>query len=232
LSKDGDENYPGTVELRVWYTESKEDGGDPSSPNAKIILDIEYEVEFIGDECEETAVSITNHSYFNLSGEPTIAGTIAELCTDKYLPIDSTGIPLGTVDTFNRDGTKVQVTTPFTLSATEPDIDDCFIVETDPSKVPIDTRPLPLKRLATFSHPTTNLHLEVYSTEPAFQVYTGRFLDVPELPGTPARGRSAGFCVEPSRYVNAPNVPEWRDMTILKRGQTWGSRIVYHAWKE
>jgi aldose 1-epimerase len=63
LSKDGDENYPGTVELRVWYTESKGDGGDPSSPNAKIILDIEYEVEFIGDECEETAVSITNHRY-------------------------------------------------------------------------------------------------------------------------------------------------------------------------
>lgn len=63
LSKDGDENYPGTVELRVWYIESKEDGGDPSSPNAKIVLDIEYEVEFIGDECEETAVSITNHRY-------------------------------------------------------------------------------------------------------------------------------------------------------------------------
>jgi aldose 1-epimerase len=168
------------------------------------------------------------HSYFNLSGDPTIAGTIAELCTDKYLPIDSTGIPHGTIETFDR----AKVTSPFTLAATEPDIDDCFIVETDPSKVPIDTRPLPLNRLAAFSHPKTRLHLEVYSTEPAFQFYTGRFLDVPELPGAPARGRSAGFCVEPSRYVNAPNVPEWRDMTLLKKGQTWGSKIVYHAWKE
>jgi aldose 1-epimerase len=67
LSKDGDENYPGTVELRVWYTASKE--GAPN-PNAKTILDIEYEVEFIGDECEETAVSITNHrcAFFPLYG--------------------------------------------------------------------------------------------------------------------------------------------------------------------
>lgn len=57
LSKDGDEGYPGTVELRVWYTASKEGEG----PTAKTVLETEYEVEFVGDECEETVVGITNH---------------------------------------------------------------------------------------------------------------------------------------------------------------------------
>jgi aldose 1-epimerase len=53
LSKDGEENYPGTVELRVWYTASKVDG--------KTVLETEYEAELVGDEVEETAINVTNH---------------------------------------------------------------------------------------------------------------------------------------------------------------------------
>jgi len=150
------------------------------------------------------------------------------LDTDKYLPVDATGIPYGRIEPF----TKVNVTSPFVLGVNDPDIDDCFVVETDPSKVPLDTRTQPLRRLAAFSHPASKLHLEVYSTEPAFQFYTGKYIDVPAVEGAPARGRAAGFCVEPSRYVNAPNEPEWRQMTLLKRGQIWGAKNVYKAWKE
>jgi aldose 1-epimerase len=58
LSKDGEEGFPGTVEVRVWYTASKEDSESPSS---KTVLTTEYEVEFVGDECEETVVNMTNH---------------------------------------------------------------------------------------------------------------------------------------------------------------------------
>jgi aldose 1-epimerase len=54
LHRDGEEGYPGTVEVRVWYTASKED-------DAKTVLMAEYEVEFIGNECEETVVNLTNH---------------------------------------------------------------------------------------------------------------------------------------------------------------------------
>ena len=53
LSKDGEEGYPGTVECKVWYTAGKEDG--------KTVLDVEYQVEFVGGECEETVVGVTNH---------------------------------------------------------------------------------------------------------------------------------------------------------------------------
>ncbi|OJD10165.1 hypothetical protein AJ78_08708 [Emergomyces pasteurianus Ep9510] len=60
LSKDGEEGYPGTVELRIWYTAGKEAGAEGMPP--KTVLEIEYEVEFVGDECEETVVGVTNHT--------------------------------------------------------------------------------------------------------------------------------------------------------------------------
>lgn len=58
ISKDGEEGYPGTVELRVWYVAGKEDVG---TQIPKTVLTVEYEVEFVGNECEETAVNVTNH---------------------------------------------------------------------------------------------------------------------------------------------------------------------------
>lgn len=59
VSPDGEEGYPGTLELRVWYSTSElEEGG-----HRKFVLDIEYEAEMIGDECEETAINITNHRF-------------------------------------------------------------------------------------------------------------------------------------------------------------------------
>ena len=105
-------------------------------------------------------------------------------------------------------------------------------METDPSKIPLDTRGLPVRRLAQFSNANTGLHLEVHSTEPAFQFYTGKYINVPAIDGAPAHTEGAGFCVEPSRYVNAINEPEWRNMVLLKKGQVFGCKNVYKAWKE
>lgn len=102
----------------------------------------------------------------------------------------------------------------------------------EPSSVPVDTRSSPLTRLVAAYHPESRIHLEVYSTEPAFQFYTGKYIDVPAVGGYPARDSRSGFCVEPSRYVNALNVPEWKNMTLLKKGETYGCRIVYKAWKD
>jgi aldose 1-epimerase len=117
------------------------------------------------------------------------------------------------------------------LGEKEPDIDDCFIANTNASSVPIDTRELPLQKVASFYHPESKIHLEIETTEPAFQFYTGKYIDVPAVDGLPARGPRSGFCVEPSRYVNAINVPEYKSQQLLKKGEKYGSKIVYRGWE-
>lgn len=223
VSPDGEEGFPGTVEVSVVYTVGKQqqDGKEV------IVLGMEYEAELVGG-AEETVVNLTNHSYFNLSGAPTIEGTVVTLCTNTHLPLDDGGIPIAGPAPFP----KVEGNTPFVLGAVDPDIDDCFVVNTDSKTIPIDTRNEKLVKLVEAHHPDSKVHLEVYSTEPAFQFYTGKYIDVPEVPGAPARGKRSGFCVEPSRYVNAINVEEWKNQVLLKKGEKYGSRIVYRAWRE
>ncbi|RYP89701.1 hypothetical protein DL770_004189 [Monosporascus sp. CRB-9-2] len=224
-SEDGDEGFPGEVVAKVIYTVGKivEDGKEV------MVLAMEWEAELVGG-AEETVVNMTNHSYFNLSGGPTIEGTNVQLCTSHYLPIDDGAIPTGDPEPFPT----VAADKPFTLGATEPDIDHCFIVDpaADPAAVPIDTRGLPLRKLVSASHPASGVHLEVLSTEPAFQFYTGKFIDVPAVEGAPARGPRSAFCVEPSRFVNAANEEKWKSQVLVKKGQKYGARTVYKAWKE
>lgn len=147
--------------------------------------------------------------------------------TNKYQVVDSGGIPTGPIEEYPG----VVPSQPFTLGEKDPDIDDCFIVNTDPSSVPTDTRPLPVLKLASFYHPGSKINLEISSTEPAFQFYTGKYIDVPAADNLPPRGPRSGFCVEPSRYVNAINVPEYKGMAILKKGEKYGMKIVYRAWQ-
>ena len=221
-SEDGDEGFPGEVLATVTYTAGKieEDAA------TKTVLVMEYEAELVSG-ADETVVNMTNHSYFNLGSGPTIEGTRVELCSTQHLPVDDGAIPTG--DPTPYPG--IAAATPFTLGAVEPDIDHCFVVDPSAAEVPLDTRARPLTRLVAASHPTSGVHLEVLSTEPAFQFYTGKFIDVPAVEGAPARGRRAAFCVEPSRYVNAVNEDRWRAQVLLKKGQKYGARTVYKAWK-
>ncbi|KAI1274222.1 galactose mutarotase-like domain-containing protein [Xylaria sp. FL0933] len=224
-SEDGDEGFPGEVLAKVIYTTGKISNGGKEAT----VLGMEYEAELVSG-AEETVINMTNHSYFNLTGGPSIEGTVVQLCTPSYLPVDDGGIPTGGPTTF----TKVATNEQFTLGAQEPDIDDCFVVDpsASPASVPIDTRSRPLVALVKAHHPESKIHLEVHSTEPAFQYYTGKYIDVPAVDGVPARGPRSGFCVEPSRFVNACNVEEWKSQVLLKKGEKYGCRILYKAWKE
>ncbi|KAG5980889.1 hypothetical protein E4U55_003530 [Claviceps digitariae] len=224
-SEDGDEGFPGTVDATVTYTTGtqtrQEDGKEV------LVLGIEYEAKLVAG-ADETPINLTNHSYFNLTGDATIDGTVVTLSSNHLLPNDEQSLPTGppvphaTIDT----------TKPFTLTATEPRIDHCFTKVTEPASVPIDTRSQPLTRDLAASHAKTGIHLEVLSTEPSYQFYTGDFTDVPAVDGLSAKGGRSAFCCEPGRWVNAVNVPEWRSMTMLKKGETFGSRIVYKAWSD
>ncbi|KAG9242695.1 galactose mutarotase-like domain-containing protein [Calycina marina] len=242
-SKDGDEGYPGTVEARVNYITSVEKG--------KVTLVIKYEAKLVCDEVEETVLNLTNHSYFNLSGGSTIDGTEVTLYSDVYLPVDDRGIPKGLPKKYatGEDGHTINIEAgkKFTLGATEPDVDDCFTVipphesaaipkPTTTSSVDPSGSSLPLHKLIDAYHPSTKIHLAVSSTESAFQFYTGKYIDVPEVTENgktqPARGARSGFCVEPSRYVNAVNVPGWRDQVVVKKGDVYRSVTVYEAWAD
>ena len=258
LSRDGEEGYPGTVECFVWYTAAME--------GEKTVLEIEYQVELLGDECEETVCGVTNHryalacasalsgsfhhpcdqpqngltilfaSYFHVNpGMPTTEGTVITLGTDQFLELDQHQTPTGRIATFPlfpRPGNS------FTLGATEPAIDDCFVIDnTAPQSCPLDTRSLPLRHLATISHPDTGLSLEIQSTEPAFQFYTGDGLYIPEAKTDKdiiisSRGKRSGIAIEPSRYVNCAGREEWRGMCRLRKGELWGAKSVYRGWKE
>lgn len=222
ISEDGDQGFPGKVEAQVTYTT-----GTQIDENGKkiVILGIEYEAELV-DGADETPINLTNHSYFNLSGDATIDGTVVKLSTNAQLPNDEQSIPTGPpVPHPDLDTTK-----PFTLTATGPKIDRCFTKVTDPASVPIDTRDQPLTLDLTASHPKTGIHLEVWSTEPSYQFYTGDFTNVPAADGVSAKGPRSAFCCEPGRWINAVNVPEWKSMVMVKKGEKFGSRIVYKAW--
>jgi aldose 1-epimerase len=222
-SKAGEEGFPGTVQLNMWYTPSveKDEGVE------KTQLVIEYEVELIGDEVEETAVGLTNHSYFNISDGPTIEGTQAKLGTTLHQVTNEHDIPTGEIKPFPG----IPANGEFAFGPQEPNPDHCFIMNNDPASIPLDTRQEPMKRLIKLYHPNTKIHFEALSTEPAFQFYAGRFINVPAMDGMPARGPRSGMCLEASRYVNAINDEKLRHMVVLNKGQKWGSRTIYRAWE-
>ncbi|KAJ8611244.1 hypothetical protein MRB53_038088 [Persea americana] len=239
ISKDGEEGFPGTVEFRLWYfgRVAEEQGKTVTS------LEIEYEVELIGDEVEETAAcrvwiaviiadltDVDAHSYFNISGGPTIEGTRATVHTNLHQVVDAHSIPTGAIEPFPG----IRANEEFVFGAESPDPDHCFVMgDGEAAGVPLDTRSRRLQKLVELYHPDTRIHFEALSTEPAFQLYAGRFINVPAMPdGTPARVPRGALCIEASRYVNAINNDAWRHMVVLKKGQLWGSRTVYRGWTD
>ncbi|KHN97176.1 Aldose 1-epimerase, subgroup [Metarhizium album ARSEF 1941] len=223
VSEDGDEGFPGTVEAKVTYTT----GTQVVNGKQVLVLGIEYEAGLV-DGADETPINMTNHSYFNLTGNTNTDGTVVTLGSRFHLPNDEFSVPTGGPTPH----ASIDTTKPFTLGAADPQMDNCFTKTTDPASVPIDTRSQPLARDLAAYHPQTGIHLEVLSTEPSFQFYTGDFTDVPAVEGASAKGGRSAFCCEPGRWVNAVNVPEWKSMTMLTKGATYGSRIVYRAWSD
>jgi len=142
---------------------------------------------------------------------------------------DASNIPTGEIASYPG----LEAGKPFTLGTSEPLIDHCFVLDpSSASSVGPDTRASPLRKLCSFHHPNSRLHLEALSTEPAFQFYTGQYTDVKDKEGRQLFGPRSGFCVEASRYINAVNEERWRGMVTLRKGEKWGSRTVYRAWKD
>ncbi|KAK6543198.1 hypothetical protein TWF694_007104 [Orbilia ellipsospora] len=220
-----DEQFPGALDVTVRYTikDEKQDGTDVS------VLVIEYTAQLSEDSPEGWAVvSMTNHSYFHIGDKTTIEGTQVTITNNTNIETNEVDIPTGKFKQFPG----IESGKPFDLGPEEPDIDHGFALTTDVANVPLDTRSLEESTCIKFYHPSTGINLVVSSTEPAFQFYTGKYIDSPaRADGTPAFSKRAGFCVEPARYTNAANMPEWKNMVLLQKGGTYGSKTTWRAWK-
>jgi aldose 1-epimerase len=197
LSKNSEEGFPGDMLVTVTYSLS----GD----NA---LHITYAAE----ANQSTVVNLTNHSYFNLSGDP--AGTILDhllfVNADSYTPTDSELIPTGA--TAKVKGTPMDFTTPKTIGA---QIDDTTF---EALKLGdgynhnfVLNNPGDINRVAAkLVSPATGIALEIYTSEPGLQVCTGNSLDGSHTGKKGiAYNRRAGVCLQPQHFPNSPNIPSF-----------------------
>ncbi|KAK7204177.1 putative aldose 1-epimerase [Myxozyma melibiosi] len=202
-----EEGFPGEITLSVTYWLEDESAGGA--------LYVDYDASLTGpDGIAHAVVNLTNHSYFNIGNEKTIAGTEVTLGTNKYLEVTDTFVPTGKIvphPLVPEDCSK------FTLGPVDPDIDHCFVFPDVPDLLATDTRSFPMKTMAETYHPVTGIHFAGSTTDPAYQFYTGRYINVADL--YPAR---SGFCLESSRYVDAMNIDEWKKMVTIGKDDKYG----------
>jgi len=216
--RDGEENFPGTLPLRIVY--SVTDDGALQIDYAGVAVD------------KATIANFTFHGFFNLSGNggTPILGHVLTVDADRFLEVDNTGIPSGRL--LDVAGTPLDFRTPTPVGARiEQDYgqlknvggyDHAYVLNRDPAGG--------LQRAATVYEPGTGRVMEVWTTEPSLQFYSGNFLEG-KTPRDVGKGgtlyvfRSA-FCLEPQGYPDAPNHPNFPS-TELQPGQWRAGQIVY-----
>jgi aldose 1-epimerase len=210
-SKDGDEGYPGNLKVKAVYTLMSDNG---------------LRLEYTATTDKDTVLNLTQHSYFNLAGHGDVLAHKVFIDADRFTPVDETLIPTGELRPVEE--------TPF----------DFLEPSAIGARIQQDDRQLkfgmgydhnfvlnhPMGRLdviAQVSEPTTGRVLEVLSTEPGLQFYTGNFLDgaITGKGGQVYNSRNA-FCMEPQHFPNSPNQSDFPS-TALRPGQVYHNTIIF-----
>jgi aldose 1-epimerase len=212
-SVDGDGGYPGNLSVNVTYVLT--DGGE---------LAIDYRARSDRD----TVVNLTQHSYFNLDGA--VRGDILDhevvLRARRFTPTDSTLIPTGEL----RDvaGTAFDFVAPRRIGSRIGDLDEQLLLAGgyDHNWI-LDESPEMLRPVARALSPSTGRMLEIWTTEPGLQFYTGNSLCSDSVGrASVLYTRRAGFCMEPQHFPDSPNNPQFPS-TILRKGELYRSTTVY-----
>lgn len=212
-SPDGDENFPGHVKAKVTY--------NLTDDNAIVIA---YEATTDAP----TVVNMTNHSYFNLSGDPThtILDHLLTVDADSYTPIDSTYMTTGEIAPV--EGTPMDFRTETAVGARLHENNEQLKNANgyDHNWV-LATAGDAERTAARLVSPETGICLTVRTTEPGLQIYTGNFLDgtIKGKKGIVYNPRTA-ICLETQHYPDSPNKPQWPS-TLLRPGETYESLCIY-----
>lgn len=213
LSKDGDNGFPGNLKMKVSYvlTDSNE-----------LIIDYEATTD------KATPINVSQHSYFNLKGEGN--GDILDhevmINADRFTPVDKNLIPTGELRPVK--GTPLDFTKPTRIGTRIDDnYDQLVLGHGYDHNFVINRKGAGMTLAARVSDPTTGRVLEVSTTQPAVQFYTGNFLDgtVTGKEGHVYK-RRFGFCLETQHYPDSPNHPDFPN-TILKPGETFHQETVF-----
>jgi aldose 1-epimerase len=207
LSPDGDEGFPGNLSVTVTY---------------RLTNSNELKLEYTATTDKATPLNLTNHSYFNLGGGNDVLGEILYLSADSYTPVDSTLIPTGQIQSVKSTPLDFTHPTPIGAHIAEmkgnPGGYDHNFVMGDAGK---------LKLAARVVDPSSGREMEVWTTEPGVQFYSGNFLDgtIRGKRGI-VYGKHSALCLETQHYpdsVNHPNFPS----VILRPGEKYRTETTY-----
>lgn len=213
FSPDGDENFPGNVNAKVSYT---------------LTDDNAIRIEYSATTDAKTVINMTNHSYFNLSGNPSNPAIdhILFINASNFTPVDSTFMTTGEIASV--EGTPMDFTTPKAIGQ---DIENPYQQLLNGKGYDhnwvLDTKGNVNELAAKLSCPSTGIAVEVYTNEPGIQIYTGNFLkgNVVGKNGVAYPCR-ASVCLETQHFPDSPNKPQWPSV-LLEPGQKYYSECIY-----